>query len=98
MLNQNKIQNKIPSNSIRLQKSNSEANHNNKKLYKESKHYIITKKNKIPREKIIRNNHYLKQKQKLIANIHQHIQSKLSPFCKICGSIIYINKETNKLI
>ena len=98
MLNQNQIQNKIPSNSIRLQKSNSEANHNNKKLYKESKHYIITKKNKIPREKIIRNNHYLKQKQKFIANIHQHIQSKLSPFCKICGSINYINKETNKLI
>ena len=96
MLNQNQIQNKT--NSIRLQKSNSEANHNNKKIYKEAKHYIITKKNKIPREKIIRNNHYLKQKQKLIANIHQHIQSKLSPFCKICGSINYLNKETSKLI
>ena len=87
MFNQNQIQNKIPSNSIRLQKSNSEANHNNKKIYKETKHYIITKKNKIPREKIILNNHYLKQKQKSITNFHHHIQSNLSPFCKICGSL-----------
>ena len=98
MLNQNKIQNKIPSNSIRLQKSNSEANHNNKKSNKEAKHYIITKKNKIPREKINQNNHYLKLKQKSLTNFHQHIQSMKSPFCKICGSINYINKESNKLI
>ena len=98
MFNQNQIQNKIPSNSIRLQKSNSEANHNNKRIYKETKHYMIIKKNKIPREKIIQNNHYLKQKQKSITNFHQHIQSNLSPFCKICGSINYINIETNKII
>ena len=95
MLNQNQIQNKIPSNSIRLQKSNSEANHNNKKLYKEAKQ-VIAKKNKIPREKIIQNNHYLKQKS--ITNIHKHIQLNSSPFCQICGSINYINNETNKII
>ena len=97
MLNQNQIQNKIPINSIRLQKSNSEANHNKKKN-NENKNYIITKKNKIPREKIIQNNHYLKLKPKSITNNHQHIPSKFSPFCKICGCISYINKENNKLI
>ena len=96
MLNQNQIQNKIPTDSIRLQKSNSEANHNNKKMCKDTKHYLITKKKKIPREKIIQNNHYLKQKS--ITNFHQHIQSKLSPFCEICGSINYINIESNKII
>ena len=36
MLNQNQIQNKIPTDSIRLQKSNSEANHNNKKMCKDT--------------------------------------------------------------
>ena len=95
MLNQNHIQNKIPINSIRLHKSNSEANHN-KKIGRENKHYNIIKKNKIPREKIIQNNHYFKLKQKSITINHQHIQSKLSPFCKICGCISYINKENNK--
>ena len=98
MLNHSQIQNKIASNSIRLQKSNSEANHNNKKSNREEKHYIIVKKNKIPKQKINQNNHYLKQKQKSITSFHQHIQSKKSPFCKICGSINYINKESNKLI
>ena len=94
MLNKNRIQNKIPLNSIRLQKSNSETNHTNKKIFKETKHCIITKKNKIPREKMIQNSHNLKQK----LNSHQHIPSSTSPFCKICGSINYINKESNKLI
>ena len=88
----------IDVNFIRLQKSNSEANHNNKKIYKEAKHYIITKKNKIPREKIIQNSHNLKLKVKSILNSHSHIPSSTSPFCKICGSINFINKETNKLI
>ena len=98
MLNQNKIQNKIDVNFIRLQKSNSEAHHKNKKIYKEVKHYIITKKNKIPREKIIQNSHNLKLKLKSIINSHKHIPSSTSPFCKICGSINFINKDTNKLI
>ena len=98
MLNKNRIQNKIPVNSIRLQKSNSETNHTNKKIYRETKHYIFTKKNKIPREKLIQNNHNSKPKQKSIINVHQHIPSYSSPFCKICGSINYKNNETNKII
>ena len=98
MLNKNRIQNKIPLNSIRLQKSNSETNHTNKKIFKETKHYIINKKNKIPREKIIQNNHNSKQKQKAINNLHPHVLSKISPFCKICGSINYKNNESNRII
>ena len=98
MLNKNRIQNKIPLNSIRLQKSNSETNHTNKKIFKETKHCIITKKNKIPREKIIQNNHNSKQKQKAIINLHPHVLSKTSPFCKICGAINYKNNESNKII
>ena len=98
MLNKNRIQNKIPVNSIRLQKSNSETNHTNKKIYRETKHYIFTKKNKILREKLIQNNHNSKPKQKSIINVHQHIPSYSSPFCKICGSINYKNNESNKII
>ena len=98
MLNKNKIQNKIPLKAIRLQKSNSETNHTNKKLYRETKHYIINKKNKIPREKLIQFNHNSKQKQKSINNLHTHILSRSSPFCSICGSINYKNNETNKII
>ena len=54
MLNQNQIQNKIPTNSIRLQKSNSEANHNNKKMCKDTKHYLITKKKRSQEKKLFK--------------------------------------------
>ena len=53
MLNQKPNHNSLPANSIRLQKSNSEANHTYKKINRESNNYITIKKNKIPREKII---------------------------------------------
>ncbi len=56
MLNQKPNHNRIPANSIRLQKSNSEANHTYKKINRESNNYITIKKNKIPREKIINKN------------------------------------------
>ena len=95
MINKKQNKNRIPANSIRLQKSNSEANHTYKKIKHESNNYIAIKKNKIPREKIIHNdndnnnNRNLKQKPKFSINSHHHIQSNYSPFCLKCGSIFY---------
>lgn len=104
MLNQKQNQ-KISSNSIRLQKSNSEANHTYKKINYESNNYIAIKKNnKIPREKIINNemnnnnNRNIKQKPKFLINSHHHISSYSSPFCIICGSIFYKTPDSNKTI
>ena len=74
MINQKQNKNKIQANSIRLQKSNSEANHTYKKINRESNNFITIKKNKIPREKIINNdnennnNRNIKQKQKFLIN------------------------------
>ena len=105
MLNQKQYQNKIPANSIRLQKSNSEANHAYKKINRESNNYITIKRNKIPREKIINkeidennNNRNLKLKSKFLINSHHHISSYFSPFCIICGSIFYKIPDNNKTI
>ena len=104
MLNQKPNQNKIASNSIRLQKSNSEANYTYKKINRESNNYNQTKKNKIPREKIINNDIYnnnnrnIKQKPKFLLNSHHHISSYYSPFCIICGSIFYKTPDSNKTI
>ena len=104
MLNQKQNQ-KISSNSIRLQKSNSEANHTYKKINHELNNYIAIKKNnKIPREKIINNemnnnnNRNIKQKPKFLINSHHHISSYSSPFCIICGSIFYKTPDSNKTI
>ena len=94
MSNKSLNQNRIPINSIRLQKSNSEVNHKNKKIFRETRHYYNNKINKIPREKIFQSNQNSKQKQKSIINFHQHISSKSSPYCIICGSINYINEES----
>ena len=98
MSNKNQDRDLIKINSIKFPKSNSEANHKNKKIYRESKHYIDPKKNKIPLEKMNQNNHNSKQKQKSIINLKCHVSSNNSPFCTICGSINYINKESNKII
>ena len=103
MLNQKPNQNRVSSNTIRLQKSNSEANHTYKKNNRES-NYISIKKNKIPREKIIHNdndnnnNRNLKQKPKFSINSHHHIPSNYSPFCLKCGSIYYKSPDNNKII
>ena len=43
MLNQKPNHNSLPANSIRLQKSNSEANHTYKKINRESNNYITIK-------------------------------------------------------
>ena len=98
MSNKSLNQNRIPINSIRLQKSNSEANHKNKKIFRESRHNYNNKINKIPREKIFQSNQNSKQKQKSIINFHQHISSQNSPYCIICGSINYINNEPAQII
>ena len=104
MINQKQNKNKIQANSIRLQKSNSEANHTYKKINRESNNYITIKKNKIPREKIINNdnennnNRNIKQKQKFLINSHHHISSDYSPFCILCGSIFYKTPTHNKTI
>ena len=104
MINQKQNKNKIQANSIRLQKSNSEANHTYKKINRESNNYITIKKNKIPREKIINNdnennnNRNIKQKQKFLINSHHHISSDYSPFCILCGSIFYKTQTHNKTI
>ena len=104
MINQKQNKNKIQANSIRLQKSNSEANHTYKKINRESNNYITIKKNKIPREKIINkdndinNNRNMKQKQKFLINTHHHISSNFSPFCILCGSIFFKTPDHNKII
>ena len=104
MLNQKSNQNKIPANSIRLQKSNSEANHTYKKINRDSNNYLAMKKYKIPREKIINNDNYnnnnrnIKPKPKFLLNSHHHISSYSSPFCIICGSIFYKAPDSNKII
>ena len=104
MLNQKKNQNEIPSNTKRLQKSNSEANYTYKKINRGSNNYILIKNSKIPREKIINNDKYnnnnrnIKQKPKLLLNSHHHISSYSSPFCIICGSIFYKTPDSNKTI
>ena len=104
MINKKQNKNRIPANSIRLQKSNSEANHTYKKIKHESNNYIAIKKNKIPREKIMNNdndnnnNRNFKQKPKFSINSHHHIQSNSSPFCLKCGSIFYKSPDNNKII
>ena len=106
MLNQKPNQNRIPANSIRLQKSNSEANHAYKKINRESNNYITIKRNKIPREKLINNdieennnnNRNFKQKYKFLINSHHHKSSYSSPFCLICGSIFFKIPDNNKTI
>ena len=104
MLNQKPNHNSLPANSIRLQKSNSEANHTYKKINRESNNYITIKKNKIPREKIINNEKYkknnrnIKQKPKFLIHSHHHILLYSSPFCIICGSIFYKIPDLNKTI
>ena len=104
MLNQKQNKNRIPANSIRLQKSNSEANHKYKKINNQSNNYIKIKNNKIPKEKIINNdndnnnNRNFKQKQKFLMNSHHHLSSYSSPFCIICGSIFYKTPDNNKKI
>ena len=95
MLNQKPNQNRVSSNTIRLQKSNSEANHTYKKNNRES-NYISIKKNKIPREKIFNNRQ--KQKPKFLIKTHHHISLNSSPFCIICGSINYKTPDLNKTI
>ena len=51
MLNQKQNHNSLPANSIRLQKSNSEANHTYKKINRESNNYITIKKIKYQEKK-----------------------------------------------
>lgn len=97
MINQNLSGVEI--NSIRLHKSNSEANHTNKKNNQEDKKYQITKKNKMPRGKIFLTNHNTKQqKQKSHINFHNHVSSNISPFCIRCGTLTYFDIKSNQLI